>query len=163
MEIHEIIAAALGFSKVISGQNYMYHESQEDSQNGAISQVEEHLHLGAATNPKLKPILKFYSPIPCAKPQLKIVQGNTPQGAELMSRLEFKTISFKAEKNPVVLPNIKLLLQQSLTPWRLIKEEGSGDAKARKPRPTRNGLLSVIHQPLAGQHWVGRRHRVPEP
>lgn len=98
MEIHEIIAAALGFSKVISGQNYMYHESQEDSQNGAKSQVVEHLHLGAATNPKLKPILRFYKPVPCANPQLKIVQGNAPQGAELTSRLEFKTISFKAEK-----------------------------------------------------------------
>lgn len=101
MEIHEIIAAALGFSKVISGQNYMYHESQEDSQNGAKSQVAEHLYLGTAANPKLKPILKFYNPIPCANPQLKIVQGNTPQGAELMSRLEFKTISFKAEKKTI--------------------------------------------------------------
>lgn len=56
----------------------------------------EHLHLGAATNPKLKPILKFYKPAPYANPQLKIVQRRAPQGAELMSRLEFKTISFKA-------------------------------------------------------------------
>lgn len=56
----------------------------------------EHLHVGAATNPKLKPILKFYKPVPYASPQLKIVQGSAPQGAELMSGLEFKTISFKA-------------------------------------------------------------------
>lgn len=68
LEIHEIIAAALGSSKVISGQNYMYHESQEDSQNGAESQVPEHLHLGAATNPKLKPILKFTSQFLCQPP-----------------------------------------------------------------------------------------------
>lgn len=63
----------------------------------------------------------------------------------------------------MILPNRKLLLQQSPAPWRLIKEEGSGDANAGKPLPTRNGLLSVIHQPLAGQRWVERRHRVPEP
>ena len=76
----------------------------------------EHLHLGAATNPKLKPILKFYKPVPYANPQLKIVQGSPPQGAELMSRLEFKTISFKTggKKKSVVLPNRKLLLQQLL-------------------------------------------------
>lgn len=46
----------------------MYHESQEDSQNGAKSQVAGHLHLGAATNPKFKPTLEFYKPFPCANP-----------------------------------------------------------------------------------------------
>lgn len=49
----------------------MYHESQEDSQNGAASQVPEHLHLGATTNPKLKPILEFYKPVPVPTPSLK--------------------------------------------------------------------------------------------
>lgn len=35
----------------------------------------------------------------------------------------------------MVLPNRKLLLQQSLAPWRLIKEEGGGDARAGKLFP----------------------------
>lgn len=90
----------------------MYHESQEDSQNGAKSQVAGHLHWGAATNPKFKPTLEFYKSLPCANPQLKIVQGKALQGTELMSRLGLKTISFKThrpKKNLVVLPNIKLL------------------------------------------------------
>lgn len=98
LEIYAIIAPALDFSEVISGQNYMYHESQEDSQNGAKSQVAGHLHLGAAANPKFKPTLEFYKPFPCANPQLKIVQGKALQGTELMSRLGLKTISFKTEK-----------------------------------------------------------------
>lgn len=51
----------------------MYHKSQEDSQNGAKSQVAGHLHLGAATNPKFKPTLEFYKPFPCANRPLKIV------------------------------------------------------------------------------------------
>lgn len=76
----------------------MYHESQEDSQNGAKSQVAGHLHLGAAANPKFKPTLEFYKPFPCANPQLKIVQGKALQGTELMSRLGLKTISFKTKK-----------------------------------------------------------------
>lgn len=75
LEIYAIIAPALDFSEVISGQNYMYHESQEASQNGAESQVAGHLHLGAATNPKFKPTLEFYKAFPHANPQLKIVRG----------------------------------------------------------------------------------------
>lgn len=51
----------------------MHHESQEDSENGAKSQVAGHLPLGAATNPKFKPTLEFYKPFPCASAQLKIV------------------------------------------------------------------------------------------
>lgn len=58
----------------------MYHESQEDSQNGAKSQVAGHLRLGAATNPKFKPTLEFYKAFPCASPQLKIVQGKNSAG-----------------------------------------------------------------------------------
>lgn len=76
----------------------MYHKSQEDSQNGAKSQVAGHLHLGTATNPKFKPTLEFYKPFPWANPQLKIVQGKALQGTELMSRLGLKTISFKTKK-----------------------------------------------------------------
>lgn len=76
----------------------MYHESQEDSQNGAQSQVAGHLHLGAATNPKFKPTLEFYKPFSCANPELKIVQGKALQGTELTSRLGLQTISFKTEK-----------------------------------------------------------------
>lgn len=67
----------------------MYHESQEDSQNGAKSQVAEYLHLGATTNPKFKPSLVFYKPFSWANPQLKIDQGKALQGTELMSRLGF--------------------------------------------------------------------------
>lgn len=67
LEIYAIIALALDFAKVISGQNYR--ESQDDSQDGIKSQVAEHLHLGVATNPKLKLILEFYKPVPCANPQ----------------------------------------------------------------------------------------------
>lgn len=74
----------------------MYHESQEDSRNGAKSQVAGHLHLGVATNPKFKLTSEFYKSFPCANPQLKIVQGKALQGTELMSRLGLKTISFKA-------------------------------------------------------------------
>lgn len=70
----------------------------------------------------------------------------------------------RKKKNSAVLPKIKTTLCSS--PWhlgRLVKVEGSGDAKAREPLPTRNGLLSVIHQPLTGQPWMGRHHWVPEP
>lgn len=80
LEIYAIIATALDFSEVISGQNYMYHESQEASQNGAKSQVAGHLHLGATTNPKFKPPLELYKAFPCANPQLKIVQGKSSAG-----------------------------------------------------------------------------------
>lgn len=41
----------------------MYHVRQEDSQNGAKSQVAGYLHLGAAANPKFKPtFLQALSP-----------------------------------------------------------------------------------------------------
>lgn len=74
LEIYAIIAPALNFSEVISGQNYMYHESQEASQNGAESQVAD-TYIGAATNPKFKPTLGFLQGLSPRQPQLKIVRG----------------------------------------------------------------------------------------
>jgi hypothetical protein len=154
------MAPALDFSKVISGQNYMYHESQEDSQNGAKSQAAEHLHLGATTNPKFKPTLEFYKPFPCANPQLKIVQGKALQGTELMSRLGLKTISFKAEKKNGSSAKYKnYCSQQSLTPFRVYKRGRHGDAKSQGClRPTRNGLLHVIPQASYRVCWMVRHH-----
>lgn len=142
------------------GQNYRYHASQEDSQNGAESQVVEHLHLGAATNSKLKPILKFYKPVP----QLKIVQGSAPQGAELMSRLEFKTISFKAGGKK---SGGSAKQKTTLTAVASTLESYKGGRRWGRQRweasSHKEWLVTMIHQPLAGQCWVERRHRVPEP
>lgn len=99
----------------------MYHESQEDSQNGAKSQVAGHLHLGAATNPKFKPTLEFYKPFPYASPQLKIVQGNALQGTELMSRLGLQNWTLPPQ-NLVSLPIIKLLSTAVPNTFRVYKK-----------------------------------------
>lgn len=104
----------------------MFRESQADSPNEAKSQVVEHLYLGAATNPKLKPVLKFYKPIPCASHELKIVQGKSLQGTELMSRLGLKTISFfqswkKKKKTGGSAKYKNYSSQQFLTPFRVYK------------------------------------------
>lgn len=138
------MAPALDFSKVISGQNDTYPGSQEDSKDGAKSQVAGHLRFRAATNPKCKPILEFTSPVPCPNLQLKSAQDKALQGTELMSRLGLKTISFKTKKkkNLVVLPNIKLLPTAVPNTFRVYKKRKA----AETPKDHRTGLSGITHQ-----------------